>query len=503
MTRRRNSTALKGCIWVLVAVAMACSSPGVAPRAPTLPKSLAAPRPIGLLRGRGHWHRLVATRDRRAQESYDQGLAMLAEYSWVDAARSFHEALLWDSKLAAAWVGLAHAERALGDTDAARRSLEHAHRAADDRGVEARDRQWVDLARIQQRAIDAPSLELAAGTTKYQRAIETYLRSFPRDADGFVLRGDAEGGAAAQGQTGTESSLKWYKAALKLAPDHLAALHHLAHSLENLGRWSEALEPALRFATLAPRAPHAQHLVGHLLARLGRWQEAIERFELADRLHRERFLREALAPQTDWDFGHNLNLLAAAYWHLGRTAQAEFLWHEAFALDERGPRAGALCLPWIELNLLEGRDDLALEGASACSKRDSRVARVIGYSVEGEVKADRGELAGARACLGKAEAELEKEWTRSSPLPARGVAISTAARTVQALKGKLALQQGNGVGGVRRLELLANRLASLPTFDGWASAVLRLRELESYARRHHRPDLAVNLSLLISEDTPE
>ena len=45
----------------------------------------------------------------RRRRFYDQGLAYLHNYVWIEAARSFHQALRLDPNLALAHVGLSYA----------------------------------------------------------------------------------------------------------------------------------------------------------------------------------------------------------------------------------------------------------------------------------------------------------------------------------------------------------------------------------------------------------
>jgi hypothetical protein len=49
-------------------------------------------RPIELRNGIGRVHDEVTTSSAEAQQFYDQGLAYLHSYVWVEAARSFHQA---------------------------------------------------------------------------------------------------------------------------------------------------------------------------------------------------------------------------------------------------------------------------------------------------------------------------------------------------------------------------------------------------------------------------
>src|SRR5262245_43344115 len=63
-------------------------------------------RPLPLRGGVGVAHETVTTSAPQAQAFYDQGIAYLHSYVWIDAARSFHEALRKDPRLAMAWIGL-------------------------------------------------------------------------------------------------------------------------------------------------------------------------------------------------------------------------------------------------------------------------------------------------------------------------------------------------------------------------------------------------------------
>ena len=58
----------------------------------------------------GRLHQEVSTRSAEAQAFYDQGIAYLHSYVWVDAARSFHEALRRDPELAMTHLGLSKAQ---------------------------------------------------------------------------------------------------------------------------------------------------------------------------------------------------------------------------------------------------------------------------------------------------------------------------------------------------------------------------------------------------------
>src|SRR4030095_4669810 len=87
-------------------------------------------RPVPLRKGTGTVHEAVTTSSKEAQAFYDQGLAYLHSYVWVEAARSFNQALRHDPKLAMAYVGLRRAYSGLDDPKAARESLAKAQSLA-------------------------------------------------------------------------------------------------------------------------------------------------------------------------------------------------------------------------------------------------------------------------------------------------------------------------------------------------------------------------------------
>ena len=66
-------------------------------------------RPVTLREGIGTVHHEASTASPPAQRLYDRGLAYLHNYSWIDAARAFNEALRHDATLVPALVGLSTA----------------------------------------------------------------------------------------------------------------------------------------------------------------------------------------------------------------------------------------------------------------------------------------------------------------------------------------------------------------------------------------------------------
>ena len=80
-------------------------------------------RPVPLRTGIGIAREPVTTKSSDAQAMYNQGLAYLHSFVWIEAARSFHTALSADPNLAMAHLGLSIAFGGLGSLDGARQEL--------------------------------------------------------------------------------------------------------------------------------------------------------------------------------------------------------------------------------------------------------------------------------------------------------------------------------------------------------------------------------------------
>jgi len=197
-------------------------------RIPVVPQELLE-RPVTLRTNIGRAHDAVSTKSAEAQGFYDQGLAYLHSYVWIEAARSFHQALRSDPGLALAHVGLSYAYIELNKPAEARTAIESAFAlsaTADKRGLSAREvahqRHHIDARALQMAAEDAPrdSAKLAA----YRQALDTALAAFPDDVELILKRGVAESpDPADRGQGSVVASIPFFARALKTVPNHFAA----------------------------------------------------------------------------------------------------------------------------------------------------------------------------------------------------------------------------------------------------------------------------------------
>jgi tetratricopeptide (TPR) repeat protein len=153
----------------------------------------------------------VTTSSRAAQNLYNQGLAYLHSFVWIEAARSFHAALRADPNLAMAHLGLSFAFGGLGSLEGARQELIVARSLAAAAGE--RDRLRIRLRDQQLEAIvkaDDP-----APAAAYRAALDRALATFPADVELLLLRGQAHEGASGSAMASSAGSVAFYERALR------------------------------------------------------------------------------------------------------------------------------------------------------------------------------------------------------------------------------------------------------------------------------------------------
>ena len=454
-------------------------------RIPNVPQALLE-RPLTLRTSIGAAHDQLTTNSADAQRFYDQGLSYLHSFVWIEAARSFHQALRSDPGLALAHVGLSYAYVELNKPDEARRAIERARALAPK--VSDHERRHIEARALQMAAEDHP--REPARLTAYRQALDGAIAAFPADVELLLKRGIAESpDPADRGQGSVAGSVPFFERALKAAPNHFAARHYLAHADENAGRMTDALTNAVSFSTQASGIPHARHMHGHELRRSGRALEAIVEFEAADRLQRAYFAGEKIAPELDWHFPHNLDLLAASYQYVGQMRKAGPLLQQSYALPSSLLVQIVNKREWPAFLLARNRPSEALEAAKALIAHPNAVVQATGHIEAGFVM-----LATKRFGDAAAESNAALKTLRSA-----GDGQGLAVIALEALQGEFLLRTAQRDKGRQVMESAARKWRSLPGPDGWSQALFRLEAMTRAAREVGDWPFAARLSQLMLE----
>src|SRR5258708_3037470 len=97
-------------------------------------------------------------------------------------------------------------------------------------------------------------------------------------------------------------------------PQHPGVAHYLIHLYDYPAIAAKGLPAALRYAKIAPNAPHAQHMPSHIFTRVGYWKESIA----ANRAS----VQAAKADKEFADQLHGQDYLVYAYLQLGQDKEA-------------------------------------------------------------------------------------------------------------------------------------------------------------------------------------
>ena len=442
--------------------------PPPAQRVAAVPDEIVA-RPVTLRSGIGQAHDAVSTTSAQAQALYDQGLAYLHSHVWIEAARSFNQALRLDSSLAMGHLGMTVAYAELHDRVKARAALDRARALAST--ASEHDRRHIEARALQMAAEDDPAEPSALAA--YRNALDAALATHPADVELWLLRGIAQAPSPAdRGQGSVATSIGFFEQALSLAPGSAAAHHYLAHAYENVGDAALALEHGAAYAAAAPVIPHAQHLHGHVLRRAGRIDDALRAFESADRLERAYFEAEKIPPQHDWHYEHNLDLLGASYRYLGRMREAEAALKRGFdvpssllvqLLDKR---------EWPAFLVSRGRTEEAEAAARVLIADASPLVRAAGHVAAGQAM-----LAAGRTQAAAGEAAAAVRELGGAP---RGAAL--VAPALEALQGELFLRTGQREKGRAMLDEVARRVREERDPENWARALFMLEAIAKAAR---------------------
>jgi tetratricopeptide (TPR) repeat protein len=457
-------------LWLLIAIALTQDAHlhSVPPQASQTSDFLlqTSKRPVPFRTGVGSAHDAVSTQSKQAQAFYDQGLAYLHSYVWLEAARSFNQALALDPKLAMAHAGLAIAYTELNALAAATAALDRA------KALAATDHE--------KRHIAARALQMAGQTASYRAALDEALKAFPLDEELWLARGQAASDDPSErGQGSVAASIPFYEKARALAPGHFAAHHYLTHAYENTGRIADALEQGEAFARLAPLVPHARHMFGHNLRRAGRIQDAIVEFLAADALESDYFRTEKIPVEYVWHYQHNLDLLATSYQYVGQMAAAEQRFRTSFAIPSSLVVQEFDKREWPVFLMARGRAQEALEAARVLAGHRSPVV-----SATGHVEAARAHLA-----LGQFK-EATDEGNAALRLMRGAEGGGMVATALQAFQGEFFLRTGQKDKARPMLEEVARKVRAAPGPDAWTQALFTLESIARAAREAGDWDLA-------------
>jgi tetratricopeptide (TPR) repeat protein len=351
-----------------------------------------------------------------AQPRFEWSLAALHSFWFEQALEGFEEVARIDPDCAMAHWGVAMTlwgnpmTRAAPPDSRTASALEAIARArALSAGIRERERDYIEAAAALFEG--HPDVGHVQRMRNHEEAMRRVMERYPDDAEATIFYGRiAVGNAPPDDLT---FSRQLHAAALmeplfEAMPDHPGLAHYLIHAYDAPPIAGLGVEAAMRYADIAPDAPHALHMPTHIFTRMGYWEESIELNA-----------RSAEAEPVPDAAVHPLDYMVYAYLQLGRDREAAEVLARARSAPDRfhgaliGYNLAAMRAryalernDWAEAAGLELPEGEALTYVEAVT----RFARGLGSARSGQVARARAELTAMARLRERLEAEGEDYW---------------------------------------------------------------------------------------------
>jgi len=365
--------------------------------------------PPRLMPGLGDVHHPVSTKNREAQQFFDQGLKLVFGFNHDEARKSFQRAAELDPKLAMAWWGVSltlgpnynlpvDPEREKAGYDAAQRAVALKPNASESESA------YIDAVAV--RYSNDPKADLHQLDVTYKDAMSKLAARYPDDLDAVTLYAESAMNlnpwhlwtADGKPAEGTEEIVRVLESVLKRDPNHLGANHYYIHAVEASPHPERALASAARLEKLAPTAGHLVHMPAHIYSRVGDHAASVHCNEVAvaaDKKFLAATHEQGVYPL--FYYSHNLHFLAFAASMEGNFAEAKDAAARLVGNVAPGVKAmpmleGFLPTPIVVLFAFERWDDLLKLPAPDSS---FLITNAVWHSLRGVAFANTGKTAEA------------------------------------------------------------------------------------------------------------
>ncbi len=380
--------------------------------------------PVTLMTGLGNLHHPVSTKNKQAQEFFDQGLRLIYAFNHDEAARSFHKAAELDTSLAMAYWGIAEAVGPNYNDPASEDRFKEAHAAAQkavDLSGGASPAEKAYIMAIAKRFPADPKSDLRKAAEQYRDAMREVVKTYPDDLDAATLF--AESGMVlhpwglwhkdGSPEEGTEEIVATLESVIRRDPNHLGAIHYYIHAVEASNSPERALAGANRLAALAPGAGHIVHMPAHIYIRTGDYAAAVKTNQeaaIADRAYIKSSGVEGIYPMMY--YSHNLHFIAMCSAMDGdyaesRKAAGMLAEHVGPAVKDMPPLEGFMTIPMaVDLRFHKWDEILAMKAPDP----DMKTMTGFWHFARGMALAGKGKIAEAEA-----EYKIVAEAERATP----------------------------------------------------------------------------------------
>ncbi|MDP9161513.1 MAG: hypothetical protein M3O09_14940 [Acidobacteriota bacterium] len=212
---------------------------------------------------------------------FNRAVALLHSFQYEQSRQAFEAIANKDKGCAMAEWGVAmshyHGLWKSGDVDAGRAAMQQALKiASQNQSTTARERGYLD-------ALDEiykpDGNDQSAHALSYQQRLAKLRTDYPEDTEASIFYALSLDVTAAKTDKTFANQRKCgeiLEPIFQQQPRHPGVTHYLIHCYDNPVLAEKGLEPARRYAKIAPASAHAQHMPSHIFTRVGSWEESIE-----------------------------------------------------------------------------------------------------------------------------------------------------------------------------------------------------------------------------------
>lgn len=314
------------------------------------PSQYAPALPAKLMDGMGAVHFPITTRSADAQKFFDQGVAQMHSFWFVEAERSFRQAAELDPEAPMPQWGIAMT--ATGDFRPRFQLLDGDNRITPNTRAADAAKRARELAAVPEKATELERLYIESIVARrngsdddFVKGLRAIVAKYPKEVEArsYLALMIMKGFTLPDHQPRTPESMEAVailRDLMKDAPDHPGVHHYVIHGFEGSTFANEAWHSCERYAALVPNIPHALHMPGHIYSQTARWADAAKSFEAA--AENERGYMKADSLYGSGHHAHNVHYLATSYAFSGQYDKAVAAARELLAIPENPREAAAL-----------------------------------------------------------------------------------------------------------------------------------------------------------------
>jgi tetratricopeptide (TPR) repeat protein len=254
-----------------------------------------------------------------AQRRFDRAMRYQHSFWYTQSREIYEETLKADPDCAIAYWGIAlsflnnpHGPVPAPNLPLGLAAIEKAKAAG---AKTQRERDYIDALSVMY--VDYDKTTHQARVQSYLKAMEALAARYPTDDEAQIFYAIALNVAASPADKSYANQLKGaaiLEPILERQPQHPGVAHYLIHLYDYPPIATKGLPAALRYAKIAPNAPHAQHMPSHIFTRVGYWKDSITANTAS--------VQAAKASKELGDQLHGQDYLVYAYLQLGQDREA-------------------------------------------------------------------------------------------------------------------------------------------------------------------------------------